>query len=232
MPTKVPRRADDGAASVDVSRARRVLRVRLPSARGRTSTPRSRGVLADGCLPQRWGPLNRERLTTQTAPWRYARPVWLRRPFRFEALARSARRALEDRRPDIAVGWTGCASSALRARDALLQVASLLRAANAKPHAQARSRCAGTRLHTHDDGLSLAQLPAPPHRNDRIGRRIIREILLSHPPAHEIDVVEINPHVVALRNEFCVPPDDERFRCIWATVRLSSASRATHLMCC
>lgn len=27
-----------------------------------------------------------------------------------------------------------------------------------------------------------------------------------------IDVVEINPHVVALRDEFCVPPDDERFR--------------------
>lgn len=31
-------------------------------------------------------------------------------------------------------------------------------------------------------------------------------------PQTRIDVVEINPHVVALRDEFCVPPDDERFR--------------------
>lgn len=31
-------------------------------------------------------------------------------------------------------------------------------------------------------------------------------------PHTSIDVVEINPHVVALRNEFCVPPDDERFQ--------------------
>jgi spermidine synthase len=31
-------------------------------------------------------------------------------------------------------------------------------------------------------------------------------------PHARIDVVEINPHVVALREEFQVPPDDERFR--------------------
>jgi spermidine synthase len=30
-------------------------------------------------------------------------------------------------------------------------------------------------------------------------------------PLSRIDVVEINPHVVALRDEFHVPPDDERF---------------------
>jgi len=30
-------------------------------------------------------------------------------------------------------------------------------------------------------------------------------------PHTRIDVFEINPHVVALRDEFCVPPDDERF---------------------
>lgn len=31
-------------------------------------------------------------------------------------------------------------------------------------------------------------------------------------PHTRIDVVEINPHVVALRDEFCVPPDDARFQ--------------------
>ncbi|MDC8015424.1 fused MFS/spermidine synthase [Tahibacter soli] len=31
-------------------------------------------------------------------------------------------------------------------------------------------------------------------------------------PRTRIDVVEINPHVLALRDEFHVPPDDERFR--------------------
>lgn len=31
-----------------------------------------------------------------------------------------------------------------------------------------------------------------------------------HLPAAHIEVVEINPHVIALRDEFCVPPDDER----------------------
>lgn len=33
-------------------------------------------------------------------------------------------------------------------------------------------------------------------------------------PHTVIDVVEVNPHVVALRDEFCVPPDDARFRVI------------------
>jgi spermidine synthase len=33
-----------------------------------------------------------------------------------------------------------------------------------------------------------------------------------HLPAATIDVVEINPHVIALRDEFCVPPDDHRFK--------------------
>jgi len=33
-----------------------------------------------------------------------------------------------------------------------------------------------------------------------------------HLPASAIDVVEINPHVVALRRTFRVPPDDHRFR--------------------
>lgn len=32
-----------------------------------------------------------------------------------------------------------------------------------------------------------------------------------HLPKSSIDVVEINPHVIALRDEFHVPPDDERF---------------------
>jgi len=31
-------------------------------------------------------------------------------------------------------------------------------------------------------------------------------------PNARIDVVEINPHVIALRDEFLVPPDDDRFR--------------------
>jgi spermidine synthase len=33
-------------------------------------------------------------------------------------------------------------------------------------------------------------------------------------PAARIQVVEINPHVIALRDEFQVPPDDDRFRVI------------------
>lgn len=32
-----------------------------------------------------------------------------------------------------------------------------------------------------------------------------------HLPHTRIKVVEINPHVIALRDEFCVPPDDARF---------------------
>lgn len=35
-----------------------------------------------------------------------------------------------------------------------------------------------------------------------------------HLPATQISVVEINPHVIALRQEFHVPPDCERFRVI------------------
>lgn len=35
-------------------------------------------------------------------------------------------------------------------------------------------------------------------------------------PQARIQVVEINPHVIALRDEFCVPPDDERFRVVRA----------------
>lgn len=33
-------------------------------------------------------------------------------------------------------------------------------------------------------------------------------------PHTAIDVVEINPHVIALRDEFCVPADDARFRVV------------------
>ncbi len=35
-----------------------------------------------------------------------------------------------------------------------------------------------------------------------------------HLPGTRIHVVEINPHVIALRDEFHVPPDDERFRVV------------------
>jgi len=35
-----------------------------------------------------------------------------------------------------------------------------------------------------------------------------------HLPRSRIEVVEINPHVIALRDEFHVPPDDERFKVI------------------
>jgi spermidine synthase len=33
-------------------------------------------------------------------------------------------------------------------------------------------------------------------------------------PTAEIDVVEINPHVIALRRHFAIPEDDERFRVV------------------
>jgi spermidine synthase len=35
-----------------------------------------------------------------------------------------------------------------------------------------------------------------------------------HLPGSQITVVEINPHVIALREAFCVPADDERFRVV------------------
>ena len=35
-----------------------------------------------------------------------------------------------------------------------------------------------------------------------------------HLPGVHITVIEINPHVIALRHEFCVPPDGERFQVI------------------
>jgi len=37
-----------------------------------------------------------------------------------------------------------------------------------------------------------------------------------HLPQSDITVLEINPHVIDLRNEFCVPADDARFRVIRA----------------
>jgi spermidine synthase len=37
-----------------------------------------------------------------------------------------------------------------------------------------------------------------------------------HLPNSRITVAEINPHVIALRDEFCVPPDDKRFRVLRA----------------
>ncbi len=35
-----------------------------------------------------------------------------------------------------------------------------------------------------------------------------------HLPSAHITVVEINPHVIAMRDTFCVPPDGERFRVV------------------
>lgn len=35
-----------------------------------------------------------------------------------------------------------------------------------------------------------------------------------HLPGSQITIVEINPHVIELRDAFCVPPDDRRFRVV------------------
>lgn len=48
-----------------------------------------------------------------------------------------------------------------------------------------------------------------------------------HLPRAHIEVVEINPHVIALRDEFHVPPDDRRFRVIQGDGARYVRSRAT-----
>ncbi len=38
-------------------------------------------------------------------------------------------------------------------------------------------------------------------------------------PETRFTAVEINPAVIALRDRFDIPPDDDRFRVVWQTVR-------------
>lgn len=45
-----------------------------------------------------------------------------------------------------------------------------------------------------------------------LGGGSLAKFCYRHLPTTRIKVVEINPHVIALRDEFCVPPDDERFK--------------------
>lgn len=44
-----------------------------------------------------------------------------------------------------------------------------------------------------------------------LGGGSLAKFCYRHLPSTRIKVIEINPHVIALRDEFCVPPDDERF---------------------
>jgi spermidine synthase len=47
-----------------------------------------------------------------------------------------------------------------------------------------------------------------------LGGGSLAKFCYRHLPGARIHVVEINPHVIALRDEFHVPPDDHRFRVI------------------
>lgn len=47
-----------------------------------------------------------------------------------------------------------------------------------------------------------------------LGGGSLAKYCYKHLPAADITVVEINPHVIAMRNEFFVPADDERFRVV------------------
>lgn len=49
-----------------------------------------------------------------------------------------------------------------------------------------------------------------------LGGGSLAKFCYRHLPRADITVLEINPHVIALRNEFSVPPDDQRFRVIRA----------------
>lgn len=49
-----------------------------------------------------------------------------------------------------------------------------------------------------------------------LGGGSLAKFCYHHLPETQITVVEINPHVIALRKEFCVPDDDDRFRVIEA----------------
>ncbi len=44
-----------------------------------------------------------------------------------------------------------------------------------------------------------------------LGGGSLAKFCYRHLPDAQIKVLEINPHVIALRDEFCVPPDDARF---------------------
>lgn len=48
-----------------------------------------------------------------------------------------------------------------------------------------------------------------------------------HLPRSQVEALEINPAVIALRGDFMVPPDDERFRVIACDVANSCATRPT-----
>jgi spermidine synthase len=57
--------------------------------------------------------------------------------------------------------------------------------------------------------------PAPRHITMiGLGGGSLAKFCHRHLPHARIDVVEINPHVIALRDDFHVPPDDARFRVI------------------
>ena len=49
-----------------------------------------------------------------------------------------------------------------------------------------------------------------------LGGGSLAKFCYRHLPQADISVLEINPHVIALRNDFSVPADDERFRVIRA----------------
>lgn len=49
-----------------------------------------------------------------------------------------------------------------------------------------------------------------------LGGGSIAKFCHAHLPGTRLDVVEVNPHVIALREAFCIPPDGERFQVIRA----------------
>jgi spermidine synthase len=60
-----------------------------------------------------------------------------------------------------------------------------------------------------------------------LGGGSIAKFCFRYLPRARIEVVEINPHVIALRDEFLVPPDDDRFSVVRADAAQFVRDRAT-----
>lgn len=65
-------------------------------------------------------------------------------------------------------------------------------------------------------GFLLLTPPAPKVLMIGLGGGSMLKYLHRHAPTADLTVVEISPEVIALRDEFCIPPDGERLRVLCA----------------
>jgi hypothetical protein len=91
--------------------------------------------------------------------------------------------------------------------------------------ARERSEFPGALLHPNDDGLPAPSPGTRTHRDDRAGRRFDAEVVLS-PASYDTHHSDRNqPIVIALREQFCIPEDDDRFRVIIPPPHLFGTTR-------